>query len=83
MRLRLGERDGVQPRQHVLNVLREHGVEVNPLDVFDQYELVDREGDPVVAYLPPDIEPETIEWLYRRFGELHGIVITEFDRKPN
>ena len=79
MRVKRGPWDGAQPREHVLKTLREHSVAVNRLDeTSDWYELVDLDGDPVVQQIPQPVMSETIAFLYRRFGELHGILITDF-----
>ena len=80
MRLRKGHWDGAQPRTHVLKVLREHGVEVEPTG-DDYYEMVDLDGDPHVQHLPNPVPPEIIALLYRRFGELHGFEITDLRAK--
>lgn len=83
MRFKRGAWDGAQPRGHVLGVLRTHGVEVLALD-GDWFELVDSDGDPLVIEISNPVVSEMVTYLYRRFGELHGIKITEFvKRRPN
>jgi hypothetical protein len=47
MKVPQGEWDGAQPRQFVFDVLRKHGVQINPLDEDDWFELLDHEGDAV------------------------------------
>ena len=76
MRLKRGPWDGAQPRTHVLKVLREHGVETTRCEE-DWYELVDLDGDPVVQHIPNPVQSEVIEFLHRRFGELHDFEITD------
>lgn len=80
MRLKKGPWDGAQPREHVLGVLRRHGVQVTP-DGDDFYELIDLDGDAVIVAIPQPVLSETIAFLYRRFGELHGFEITALVRK--
>lgn len=77
MKLPSGPWDGAQPRTHVLKVLREHGVSVERDGDTDFYECVDLDGDPEVIYLPNPVPREMIAHLYRRFGELHGFLITD------
>ena len=78
MRLQKGPWDGAQPRTHVLKVLRSHGVAVQQrTELGDFYELVDLDGDPVVIHIPNPVLSETIAYLYRRFGHLHGFSITD------
>lgn len=78
MRLRKGPWDGAQPRTHVLKVLRSHGVEVEPLPHGgDFYELIDLDGDPEVLHIPNPVLSETIAHFYRRFGDLHGFLISD------
>jgi len=78
VRSKRGPWDGAQPREHLLKTLREHGVSINRLDEnSDWYELIDLDGDPVVLQLLQPVLSETITYLYRRFGELHGFLITD------
>ena len=78
MRVKRRPWDGAQPRTHVLKVLREHGVGVEPLPQGgDFYELFDLDGDPEVLHIPNPVLSETIAHLYRRFGDLHGFSITD------
>ena len=77
MRLKKGPWDGAQPREHVLKVLREHGVQVERLEDGDQYELVDLDGDPEVLIIPAAVLSEMIVHIYRRFGQLHDFEITD------
>ena len=58
-----------------------NGVEVNKLDGPDQYELVDSDGDPVVLTIPNPVLSEMIVYLWRRFGTLHGFLITDLTKK--
>lgn len=60
----------------MLGVLRKHGVEVHPLD-GDWFELVDRDGDPVVMHIPNPVLSAMVVKLWERFGELHGFLITD------
>ena len=78
MKLKSGAWDGAQPRTHVLKILRTHGVAVEPLD-GDFYEMVDLDGDPHVQYLPNPVPSEVVVAIYRRFGELHGFLITDLN----
>lgn len=80
MRLKKGPWDGAQPREHVLGVLRKHGVQVTS-EGDDYYELVDCDGDAVIVAIPQPVLSETIAYLYRRFGELHGFEIIALVRK--
>lgn len=80
MRLSQGPLDGAQPREHVLSVLRHYGVEVID-DGDDFYDLVDCEGDVVNVPIPDPVLSATINFLYRRFGLLHGFEITVLVRK--
>jgi hypothetical protein len=60
-------------------VLRKHGVRVISLG-DDYYELVDADDDPVVLHLAEVTPPEIVVYLYRRFGEIHGINISDFNK---
>lgn len=75
MKLPRGPWDGAQPRGYVLDALKRFGVEVYPQG-GDWYELIDRDGDPVVIQIPNPVLSDMIVYLYRRFGELHGFKIT-------
>lgn len=79
MKLRAGEWDGAQPRGHVLKTLRKHGVSIEPRPDLgiDYYEMVDLDGDPHVQFLPNPVPPEIVVLLFRRFGELHGFLVTD------
>lgn len=78
MRIKRGPWDGAQPREHVLKVLRQHGVSVSSLDGdSDWYELVDLDGDPHVLRIAQPVPSEVVTFLYRRYGELHGFLITD------
>lgn len=80
MKQKRGPWDGAQPRKHVLDVLRAHGVTVvSRADDF--YLLLDNEGDPEVLHIPNPVLSKTIEHLYRRFGHLHGFEITELVKR--
>ena len=81
MRLPTGPWDGAQSRAFVLGVLKRNGVEVNKLSGPDEYELVDLEGDPVVLTIPNPVLSEMIVYLWRRFGTLHGFLITDLTKK--
>lgn len=72
----------MQPRLHVISVLKQFGVQVFAED-DDYFELVDKFGDPVVLHLPDPVPPEMIVHLFRRFGEMHGFPITVLRAKPN
>lgn len=76
MKIKKGAWHGAQPRAFVLKVLREHGVEVSKNE-DNYYLLVDRDGDPVIVHLPNPVLSESIVYLYRRFGALHGFQITD------
>jgi hypothetical protein len=80
-----GAWDGAQPRAHILKVLRAHGVEVAVRFDDDYYLLVDLDGDPEAIHIPDPVLSETVTHLYRRFGELHGFLITDLVKKrtPN
>ncbi|MGN7917335.1 hypothetical protein [Lysobacter sp. 22409] len=80
MKLKRGAWDGAQQRTHVLKVLRESGVSVQP-ENDDYYLLVDPEGDPLVMHVPNPVPSEIIEALYRHFGHL-GFKITDL-RSPH
>ena len=80
MRVRKGPWDGAQPRGHVLDVLRRHGVQVND-EGEDWYELVDADGDPEVLRISNPILPDMVVKLWERFGTLHGFSITELVRR--
>ena len=84
MLIKRGAWDGAQSRNHVLKVLREHGVRVDKI-MEDWYELEDIDGDAEVLRIPAPVLSETIEHIYRRFGEQHGFEITDLrtPRKPN
>jgi hypothetical protein len=83
MLLKAGPWDGAQSRNHVLKVLREHGVSVEKIEE-DWYELEDLDGDAEVLRIPAPVLSETVAYLYRRYGELHGFEITDLrnPRKP-
>lgn len=73
-----GEWEGAQPRSHVLGVLKKHGVQVFPAeDSSDWFEMVDLEGDSIVVHLPNPVLRAQVVSLWRRFGPLHGFLITE------
>lgn len=80
MRVRKGPWDGAQPRSHVLDVLRRHGVQVNP-EGDDWYELVDSDGDPEVIRIYNPVLPDMVVKLWERFGTLHGFDITALVRR--
>jgi hypothetical protein len=80
VKLKKGPWDGAQPRGHVLDVLRKHGVEVTECG-NDFYELVDIDGDPEVLHVPNPVLSETVTHIYRRFGALHGFDITALVKK--
>lgn len=84
MKLKRGAWDGAHPRTHVLKVLKERGVEVSRIDdSVDYYLLVDADGDPHVQHIPNPVVSEVIVALYRRFGALHGFLITDLaSKKP-
>ncbi len=81
MKLRQGPAEGSYARAGVLAELARFGVEVNLL-TSNLFELVDCEGDPEVLILQDPLPPEMIVHLYRRFGALHGFLITDLIR-PN
>lgn len=83
MKLPTGPWDGAQSRAFVLDVLRRYGVEVNRLEGPDEYELVDAEGDPVVLTIPNPVLSEMVVYLWRRFGALHGFLITDLTKKKH
>jgi hypothetical protein len=58
-----------------LQVLRDHGVAVDAVGE-DDYELLDMNGDVVVVHIPNPVLSETLVYLYRLFGALHGFEIT-------
>ena len=80
MKLKDGPLDGAQPRNHVLAVLRRHGVSVEELDA-DFYELVDVAGFVIGQVIYDPVPSELIVMLWRRFGPLHGFEISELVRK--
>jgi hypothetical protein len=51
----------------------------------DWYELEDLDGDAEVLRIPAPVLAETVTHIYRRFGELHGFLITDLrtPRKPS
>lgn len=68
--------DGAQRRDYVLAQLQYFGVEV--IDREDgSYELVDQEGDSEVLYLDDPVLSRMIVHLWRRFGQLHGMLPTD------
>lgn len=73
-----GEWQAAQPRSHVLGVLKKYGVQVFPSeDSSDWFELVDSDGDSIVIHLSNPVLRAQVVYLWRRFGELHGFLITE------
>lgn len=73
----MGRRPATRPRAqrtqaHAVEVIDEGG---------DWYELVDRDGDSEVLYLPNPVPREMVVHIYRRFGELHGFEITALVKK--
>ena len=82
MRLKKGAWDGAQPRSHILKVLREHGVNVEPLPGREDYYLmIDLDDDPHVQHLPNPVLSEAVNTIWRRFGTLHGFEITDLVAK--
>ena len=83
MKLKKGAWDGAQPRTHVLQVLKKHGIRVEiGDDDGDNYTLTDIEGDPVVVPIPNPVPSEVVVFLFRRFGALHGFAITDLVKNP-
>ncbi len=76
MKVPQGEWDGAQPRQFVFDVLRKHGVQINPLDEDDWFELLDHEGDAVSLRVGNPVLRAQVVYFWRRFGPLHGFPIT-------
>ncbi len=80
MRIRKGPWDGAQPRTHVLQVLREHGVQVEA-EGSDWYELVDADGDPEVLLITNPVLPDMVIKIWERFGDIHEFDITDLVRR--
>jgi len=80
MRIRKGPWDGAQPRTHVLNVLRTHGVEVIAQG-NDWYELVDADGDPEVLLITNPVFPDRVVKICERYGSIHEFEITDLVRR--
>lgn len=69
--------DGAQRRDYVLAQLRYFGVEITDLGNA-AYELVDSDGDSEVIFLDDPVLSRMIVHLWRRFGQLHGMLPTDF-----
>jgi hypothetical protein len=69
--------DGTQPLEYVLGQLRYFGVEVVELG-DSQFELTDSDGDPEVLFLDDPVTARMVVHLWRRFGQLHGMLPGDF-----
>jgi len=75
VRRKAGAWDGAQPRPHVLKVLREHGVQLEPIG-DDFYACEDLDGVPCVMHIPEIVISEVVLLIWRRFGGIHDFPIT-------
>jgi len=64
----------------VLQVLREHGVQVEA-EGSDWYELVDADGDPEVLLITNPVLPDMVIKIWERFGDIHEFDITDLVRR--
>lgn len=80
MRIRKGPWDGAQPRTHVLQVLKAHGVQVT-VQEDDWYELVDADGDPEVLLITNPVLPDMLVKIWERYGDIHEFHITDLVRR--
>ena len=68
-----GPLDGAQRRGYVLGQLEYFGVKVGEVEP-GLFELEDMEGDVEVLYIDDPILSRMVTYLWRRFGQLHGML---------
>lgn len=77
MKLPAGPLDGAQPREFVVDQLIYFNFEVLALG-DDCYEITDADGDSEVVLLDDPVPARMVIHLWRRFGVLNGMLITDF-----
>jgi hypothetical protein len=80
MKIQNGPLDGAQSRAFVLSQLQYFGVKIEDLR-NGSYELEDLEGDVEVLFIDDPVVSQMITYLWRRFGQLHGMVPSDIIEK--